>query len=168
VDTSLRHLDPTTDGRGDADARGDREALLADTVVLALSDRTAVLVLLGEHDLVESRQLRAKLMNLIKQSTTVIVDVSHAKFIGSTLLHTLIDANKAAGAAGGRVVLQTGYDRHVHRLVQIVGLAADLDCVSTREEALKLVALRENGSAETGDPIVPVPSLATDPDLTQG
>jgi len=77
-------------------------------------------------------------MSLVKQYTTVIVDVSHAKFIGSSLLHTLIDANKAAGAAGGRVVLQTGYDRHVQRLVQIVGLGASLDCVSTSEEALSL------------------------------
>jgi len=132
VGTSRHQLDLATNGRGNG------EPLLGDTVVLALSERTAVLVLLGEHDLVTRRALRAQLMSLVEENTAVIVDVSQARFIGSTLLHTLIDASKAAGAAGGRVVLQTGYDRHVHRLVQIVGLAAYLDCVSTREEALSL------------------------------
>jgi hypothetical protein len=51
-------------------------------------------------------------------------------------LHNLVNADRLSRPQGRRVRLQLGPVRSVRRAIELTGISAGLDCVSTREEAL--------------------------------
>jgi anti-anti-sigma factor len=108
----------------------------AEAVVLNLHEGTAVLVLLGEHDIGSEKRLRAQMVSLIADYPLVVVDLSHIEFFDSSCLNLVLGAHKQAAATGHRLVLQTGENHGARRLLEITGLLDHIDCVFTRAEAL--------------------------------
>ena len=103
-------------------------------------DRTdtglAVLTLTGEHDLSTAPDLRSNLDRLIAHGGAIVVDLTPATFIDSSVLGVILDARTRAGEAGVRFELshENGADA-VSRVLEITGLRDELPVHATREGA---------------------------------
>ena len=106
-----------------------------------------VVAINGEHDLSTAPGLRSQLRQLIADGDPVIVDLTAATFIDSSILGTLLQARKDAGEAGvGFAVAQAEGAEAVSRVLEITGLRRDLPVHPSRDEATQQ-AIRA-----TGDP----------------
>jgi anti-anti-sigma factor len=74
----------------------------------------------------------------------LVVDLSEADFIDSSILNSLIAAHKTADRAGLKMTLQLGPNGTVGRVLEVSGLNGLLACAGSREEA---ITLARNGSA---------------------
>ena len=97
----------------------------------------AVVALHGEHDLTTREQFASLLSTEITDNELVVVDVSEADFIDSSVCHNLIWADQLARAGGTRFVLQMGTARIVRRAIEISGVLDSVTWVGSREEALQ-------------------------------
>ena len=70
------------------------------------------------------------------ENELVVVDVSEAAFIDSSFLHNVVGADRLARERGSRLRLQHGTALIVMRALEVSGILAVLDSVSTREAAL--------------------------------
>jgi anti-anti-sigma factor len=104
------------------------------------SPSSAVAVFVGEHDRVTVHRVHDLLASLIEENDLVVADFSEAEFVDSSILHVLVQSDKAARECGHRFRLQLGTAPIVHRAFEISGLLEVLDCAPTREEALRGVA----------------------------
>lgn len=120
-----------------------------DVLVAYPSPGTAVVRFTGEHDLVAREDLRALLDSLVEQNDLVVADVSEAKFVDSTTMHALLDADTAARVRGRTFRLQLGTAAIVRRAFELSGVLGRLEYVDSREEALG----RENGKSGLSDSI---------------
>ena len=123
--SSLLQSSLTTTGNSD----GDLELTLPRAGV-------AVVALRGEHDLSTAPELRTLLTRLVARNRLVVVDVSEAEFIDSSVLDTLLNAHRHAEAAFRRVVLQLGPEPIVRTMLEVSGALDLLHCAASREEAL--------------------------------
>jgi len=106
-----------------------------------------VVAINGEHDLSTAPGLRFHLRQLIADGDPVVVDLSAATFIDSSILGTLLQARKDAGEAGvGFAVAQAEGAEAVSRVLEITGLRRDLPVHPSRDEAT------EQALRATGDP----------------
>jgi anti-sigma B factor antagonist len=100
----------------------------------------------GEHDLSTAPALRSQLEQLIADGGPVVVDLTEATFIDSSILGTLLQARRDAGDAGvGFAVAHDGADA-VERVLEITGLRADLPVHRSRDDA----AAQALGAGTTG------------------
>jgi len=84
-----------------------------------------------------SRDALAAVVNeRIVADELVVVDLSEASFIDSSILGLLAQADRTARIAGRRFRLQVGTAPIVERVLQISGLLDHLDWVPSRERAL--------------------------------
>ncbi len=91
----------------------------------------------GEHDLSTAPELRRRLGNLIAESDAVVVDLSRATFVDSSVLGAILDARRRADDAGlGFAVAHPGGDDSVGRVLEITGLRAELPVHFGRDEAM--------------------------------
>lgn len=97
----------------------------------------AVVTFTGEHDLATKDAVEALLGSLIEESDHVVVDVSAAEFVDSSMIHILFKADRAARLRGSTFRLQIGTAPIVRKALELGGLLEQLDCASTREEALR-------------------------------
>ena len=88
-------------------------------------DRTAVVALEGELDLLTGPQLQAVLDQLEDERTGLVLDLSRLDFIDSTGVHLVLRTVQAWQAARRDVVLR-GAGRDVLRAFELVGLTAHL------------------------------------------
>ena len=114
----------------------DAPGVLKDVEVSNPREGVAVVALLGEHDLLSEEQVEALFSNLVASNKLVVVDVSEAQFIDSSLLHNLVKADQQARTNGDRFVPQLGTAPIVKKALEVSGLLNLLDCASSREEAL--------------------------------
>jgi anti-anti-sigma factor len=119
-----------------------------EAVLLNPRDGTAVLVLLGEHDLANERSLNARLVALLADYPLVVLDLNHVELLDSSCLNTVLSAHKHAIATGHRLVLEVGNKAATRRLLEFTGLLTHLNCVTTRAEALDLAPLPPTVTAE--------------------
>ncbi len=104
-----------------------------------------VVAINGEHDLSTAPGLRTHLKQLIADGDPVVVDLSAATFIDSSILGTLLQARRDAGEAGvGFAVAHTEGAEAVGRVLEITGLRKDLPVHRSRDEACA-EALRGTG-----------------------
>ena len=96
----------------------------------------AVVALKGEHDLTNAVELRSVLEALVADHPMVLVDVTEAQFIDSTVINTLINADGRARAVDHRFVLVAGTAPIVATVLRISGLLDYLECAESIEEAL--------------------------------
>jgi anti-anti-sigma factor len=98
----------------------------------------AIVALHGEHDLATHDELRQVFQSLLRSGELVVVDLSQADFIDSSVLNNLLRATNEARERGLSVTVQLATTPNIRRVFEVTGLLDRLPCVSTREEAIQL------------------------------
>jgi anti-sigma B factor antagonist len=104
---------------------------------LERSDEGVMVVAInGEHDLSTAPGLRSRLEQLIADGDPVVVDLTAATFVDSSILGTLLQAHREAGKAGvGFAVAHAEGAEAVARVLEITGLREDLPVHRSRDDA---------------------------------
>ena len=97
---------------------------------------TAVVEVLGEHDLGTSDETARLLARLVGENELVVVYLSETQFIDSSFLKTLKNAQQSAKELGHTVLMQVNTEPIVRRVLELTNFFDHFDYVSTREEAL--------------------------------
>ncbi len=114
-----------------------------DARTIALDDShgdVLVVVVRGEHDIYTAPTLRDRLEEALGASPTgVIVDLSAATFLDSSILGALLEARRQALERGLGYVVCLGEEPEpgVQRILEITGLVPVFPVVKSREEALE-------------------------------
>ena len=105
------------------------------------SDTTAIVSLIGEHDLSLGDALRGALETAAEQRSCVLVDLSRCTLLDSTGIAVLLDAQKRVRAASGRfaLVIPPGQGA-VARVAEIIRLGDLVPIAQSREDALTSLA----------------------------
>ncbi len=104
--------------------------------VLQPSPNTAVVEVLGEHDLSTRDETAELFARLVAENDLVVIDISDAHFIDSSFLNNLVKAQRAARERERTVLLQVGTHPAVRRMLEITKFLEHFDHVSSRNEAL--------------------------------
>ena len=96
----------------------------------------ALIVLGGEHDLHSADRLRQTTDDMLFGHEHLIVDLSRAEFIDSTIIGVLVHAMKEAEGRDRRFTVVLGTAPVVERVLEITGVLALLNVVPTVEQAL--------------------------------
>jgi anti-anti-sigma factor len=97
---------------------------------------TAVVEVLGEHDLGTDAEAAVLFARLVSENELVVVDLSETQFIDSSFLKNLKYAQQRAKGFGHTVLLQVNTAPIVRRVLEITSFFDQFDHVSTRDEAL--------------------------------
>jgi anti-sigma B factor antagonist len=91
----------------------------------------------GEHDIYTAPDLRERLREVIESGSSVVVDLSGASFIDSSILGALLNARQWAidRKQGFAICLDQGSDLAVRRVFEMTGLTATLPVLDTRDQA---------------------------------
>lgn len=137
--TALTHLGPTQENRSGPEAMGEDERRGAPGSIEVIEARAGVTVvkLLGEHDLAGASDLDFLLESLVGANRLVVVDLSDATFLDSSILLALVRADQSARARGATFRLQFGTAPIVKRALELTGLLDQLESARTREEAVR-------------------------------
>ncbi len=112
----------------------------ARTIVLDDSDGDVITVIVrGEHDIYTAPALRDRLEEALATGPAgVIVDLSSATFLDSSILGALLEARRQALEGGHNYVVSLGEDPEpgVARILEITGLVPVFPVVRSRDEAL--------------------------------
>jgi anti-anti-sigma factor len=109
------------------------------TVTLDTSEPgVAIVMLSGEHELFSASKLQGQLDALIGEGLTVVVDLSRATFLDSSIVSVLLLTREHAANAGTAysIVLDDTTGDPVRRMFEITGLGALLPLVESRAAAL--------------------------------
>ena len=92
----------------------------------------------GEHDLNTAPELRARLAEVIAGGRPIVVDLSGAAFIDSSIIGAVLDARREAHAKqlGFAVSLSQGA-QPVARVLEVTYLTSTLPVHSTRDAAVE-------------------------------
>jgi anti-sigma B factor antagonist len=106
-----------------------------------------VVVVEGEHDIYTAPTLRERLDEALDRGGGIVVDLTKATFVDSSVLGALLDARRRALDAEQGFVVCVGdeVEPGVRRILDITGLVPVLPVVSGREQALQ--AARSNGAS---------------------
>ena len=109
-----------------------------------------VVVVEGEHDIYTAPTLRERLDEAIARGGGVVVDLTGATFLDSSVLGALLDARRRALDAeqGFIVCVGEAVEPGVQRILDITGLVPVLPVVTGRAEAID--AARPNGNRLPG------------------
>jgi anti-anti-sigma factor len=108
-----------------------------DVSLEAPSSGVAVVSFMGEHDLATRDVLRRLLAKLIGENRLVVVDFSKAGFVDTSIMVLLEASGREARKRGSMFRLQLGTAPIVALVFEASGVLDELDCFSTREEALE-------------------------------
>ena len=105
-----------------------------------------VVVVEGEHDIYTAPTLRERLDEAIARGGGIVVDLTGATFLDSSVLGALLDARRRALEAlqGFVVCVGEAVEPGVQRILDITGLVPVLPVVTGRTEAVD--AARSNGN----------------------
>jgi anti-anti-sigma factor len=116
--------------------KGTRPVERGEHALLRIADGVVVLDLTGEHDLATSDEIRTVLVALAETSDLVVVDLTEATFVDSSLLENLVQAERTASSNGARLRVQLGATPIVRTAFEVSGLLDHFEVCETREEAL--------------------------------
>jgi anti-sigma B factor antagonist len=100
-------------------------------------DGAVVVELLGEHDLATRDTTDELLAELVDSHDLVVVDVSEASYIDSSILHSMVRAHRRAEERGSKLRVQLGSAAIVRKLFEVSELTSYLEVVRGREQALR-------------------------------
>jgi anti-sigma B factor antagonist len=105
-----------------------------------------VIVVEGEHDIYTAPTLRERLDEALSRRGGVVVDLTAATFVDSSILGALLDARRRAQEQGIGFVVSVGSEVEpgVQRILDITGLVPVLPVVNGREAAV--AAARDGGA----------------------
>lgn len=98
-----------------------------------------VVVVRGEHDIYTAPTLRERLDDALQRGGGIVVDLTGATFVDSSVLGALLDARRRAHEAGRGFVVCVGdqVEPGVRRILDITGLVPVLPVVTGREQAIQ-------------------------------
>src|SRR4051812_18644813 len=112
----------------------------ANPIVLDDSAGDVVVVIVeGEHDIYTAPTLRERLDEALKRGRAVVIDLTGATFVDSSVLGALLDARRRALDAGQGYVVCVGstVEQGVQRILDITGLVPVLPVINGRPEAVQ-------------------------------
>jgi anti-sigma B factor antagonist len=100
----------------------------------------------GEHDIYTAPTLRERLEEALARGGGIVVDLTKATFVDSSVLGALLDARRRALEAGRGFVVCVGetVEPGVQRILDITGLVPVLPVLRGREQAIETA--RDNGT----------------------
>lgn len=105
------------------------------------SEGVETVLLEGEHDLGTLPQVR-EAFEAVSGESALVIDLSPATFIDSSILGAILDARRAAGESGsGFAVVCDGAAEPVRRVLEVTGLAEELPVHPNRDAALEALAV---------------------------
>lgn len=105
-------------------------------------DGIEVVALTGEHDLGTVPEVREAFEAAADGNRALVVDLSSATFVDSSILGAVLEARRLAGETGrGFAVACEGAEEPVRRVLEVTGLAEELPVHPTREAALSALAV---------------------------
>jgi anti-sigma B factor antagonist len=91
----------------------------------------------GEHDLNTAPELRDRLAGVIEGNRPIVVDLSGAAFIDSSIIGAVLDARREAHVKGlGFAVALTKGAQPVERVLEVTNLTSTLPVHRTRDAAV--------------------------------
>jgi len=102
------------------------------------AEGSAVVVFEGEHDVTNRDELADVLLPLVQENRLVVVDLSQAAFVDSSIVYLLLGVQEEASGQDHVLRLQMATAAIVHKVFEVTGALDVLECVSTRAEALTL------------------------------
>lgn len=107
-----------------------------------------VVVVRGEHDIYTVPTLRERLDDALERGGGIVVDLTGATFVDSSVLGALLDARRRAHEAGQGFVVCVGdqVEPGVRRILDITGLVPVLPVVTGREQAIQTA--RSDGAGD--------------------
>jgi len=110
----------------------------------AADDGVEIVVLSGEHDLGTVPRVKEALGGAATNGKAILVDLSSATFVDSSILGALLEARRTAVDGGrGFAVACSGEAEPVRRVLEVTGLADELPVHPTREAALAALDAQE-------------------------
>ena len=99
----------------------------------------SVVVVHGEHDVYTAPSLREQLSTLVEDGSPVVVDLSPATFIDSSILGVLLGGLRRAREheSGFALVIGDSSEPTVRRIFEVTGLFPVFPVFGTRDEAVK-------------------------------
>ena len=119
----------------------------ANPIVLDDSPGDVVIVVVeGEHDIYTAPTLRERLDEALARGGGIVVDLTGATFVDSSVLGALLDSRRRALEAGQGFVVCIGQtvEPGVQRILDITGLVPVLPVLQGREQAIEQA--RSSGS----------------------
>lgn len=119
--------------------------------VVTETDGIIAISLEGDFDLANAPTLGERVSQGLDTGTGLIIDLSDATFIDSTVIQVLVQAARAGAERGKPVVLQLGTAAEVERTIKIVGIERVLPRAHERQHAVAMIRQRHaaDGAAST-------------------
>jgi anti-anti-sigma factor len=96
-----------------------------------------VVELLGEHDLDTTPQLRPVLFHLVEDNDLVVLDLSDAEFVDSSVLLMIVQTNRLAQERRSQLRVVSDETTSVHRVLALSRVLDHCDVAPTRAHALR-------------------------------
>jgi anti-anti-sigma factor len=108
-----------------------------------------VISLEGEHDLSTAPALREQLEEVLREGAPIVVSLSGAEFIDSSIIGVVLDVQRRAEEAGTgfAAALEDGAPA-VQRVLQITGLDSNLPVRGSEREAIETAGAGREGGDE--------------------
>jgi anti-sigma B factor antagonist len=118
-----------------------------DQITVDRVDSVAVIAMAGDHDVFTAPELRAAVNRPLERSSAVVVDLTNASFIDSSILAVLLGGLRRARESdvGFGLVLDRERTSAVLRILEVTGLVRVFPIHGTVEEAVASAAAGENG-----------------------
>jgi anti-anti-sigma factor len=112
------------------------------------AEDVVVVVVEGEHDIYTAPALRERLDEALARGGGVVIDLTTATFVDSSVLGALLDARRRALEAEQGFVVCVGeaVEPGVQRILDVTGLVPVLPVVNGRDAALDAVRAAGNGA----------------------
>jgi anti-anti-sigma factor len=103
---------------------------------------TAVVALFGEHDVSTAETFAARIEGLVDSGSPVVVDLTQARFVDSTIIGTLIEGHMRLTEHGRAHALAAVVTPHTapQRTWKLLALHDRVPTFSTRDEAVAAVS----------------------------
>lgn len=108
----------------------------SDLIVDWPTSGTAVLSLVGEHDLTNSEALQRRAEEALQRCTLLVIDLSATAFIDSSVMHRLVHVCRSSRSRGVSVKVVVGDNAPLRRVLEVTGLTGHLDCVQSLPDVL--------------------------------
>jgi anti-anti-sigma factor len=112
-------------------------------------DEIVALCLEGDFDLRNASALDNQIHQVLDGGSDLILDLSEATFIDSSIVHVVVRASRAAGRRERAMVMQVGTAAIVERVLELARIERVLPRAHDREEALRMIKL--NAGAFSSD-----------------
>ena len=107
--------------------------------VVPETDEIIAVCLEGDFDMANAPVLGDQIDRALESGDNVIIDLSAATFIDSSVINVLVRASRAASGRGQAMVLQLGTAAIVERVIEITRIEQVVPRAHDRQEAVRMI-----------------------------